>query len=121
MYNVRYSSSPTCPLPVITVNGSYTGPTGPQGTDGIAANTGATGYTGYTGYTGNTGPTGPTGEPGIGLDNNGDLFARNIYVNPSGSQGSTANSQIILDTTSSYGGNIHFQPYYPHYKKKQLN
>jgi hypothetical protein len=44
MYNIRYSSSPTCTLPVITVNGSYTGPTGPQGTDGITRNTGATGF-----------------------------------------------------------------------------
>jgi hypothetical protein len=64
MYNIRYSSSPTCTLPVITVNGSYTGPTGPQGTDGITRNTWATGYTGYTGPQGPAGDTKNTGATG---------------------------------------------------------
>ena len=98
MYNIRYSSSPTCPTPVVTLNSqSYTGPTGPQGIDGSNTWTGARGPTGYTGPTGQKGAigyTGPTGYTGF----TGDIGTASFnYLT-----GSTANFNYITVDTLNY-------------------
>jgi hypothetical protein len=80
MYNIRYSSSPTCSLSVITVNGSYTGPTGPQWTDGITRNTQATGY---------------TSPSGSGLNNN--IVYANVAYFPTSSIGYISSASIKID------------------------